>query len=133
MGALNKVQLIGNLGRDPEVRTTASGTTVANFTMATTEKWSGEERTEWHRIVAFAKLADLCRDYLKKGQQVYLEGRIQTREWDDRDGNKRQTTEIIVRELVFLGKPSNARQQTMEYDKPNKPADDPFGGDNVPF
>jgi single-strand DNA-binding protein len=109
VGSLNKVILIGNLGKDPEVRYSQGGTAVANFTLATNESWNNkegqrEERTEWHRIVVFGKLADICGQYLKKGKQVYIEGRLQTRNWDDREGNKKTTTEIVASNMVMLGK-----------------------------
>jgi len=106
---INKAILVGNLGRDPEIRYTASGMAVANFTIATSERWkdktSGEmqERTEWHRIVAWGKLGEICGEYLAKGRQVYIEGKIQTRQWDDKDGNKRYTTEIVANEMKMLG------------------------------
>jgi len=106
---VNKVILIGNLGKDPEIRYTQSGTAVANFTLATTDSWGGkdgqekQERTEWHNIVAWARLAEICNQYLQKGKQVYIEGRIQTRKWEDRDGNTRYTTEIVARDMQMLG------------------------------
>lgn len=106
---VNKVMLIGNLGADPEVRYTAAGAAVANVTLATAESWrdkeSGEqqERTEWHRIVFFSRLAEIVGEYLKKGSQVYVEGRLQTRKWQDRDGNDRYTTEIVANEMQMLG------------------------------
>lgn len=106
---LNKVMLIGNLGADPEVRYTASGSAVANVRLATAEAWrdreSGEqqERTEWHRVVFFARLAEIVAEYLRKGSQVYVEGRLQTRKWTDRDGNDRYTTEIVANEMQMLG------------------------------
>jgi single-strand DNA-binding protein len=106
---LNKVMLIGNLGADPEIRYTAGGAAVANITLATAESWrdkeSGEqqERTEWHRIVFFSRLAEIVNEYLKKGSQVYVEGRLQTRKWQDRDGNDRYTTEIVAGEMQMLG------------------------------
>ncbi len=108
MSSLNKVMLIGNLGRDPEIRFTPEGSPVASFSIATGETWTDkngtrQERTEWHNIVAWNKLADLAKRYLSKGRQVYIEGRIRTREWDDRDGNKRKTTEIIATQMVLLG------------------------------
>lgn len=109
MAGINKAILIGRLGADPEVRYTPSGVAVANFNIATSEEWkdkeTGEkkERTEWHRIVVWSKLGELCGEYLSKGRQVYIEGRIQTRSWDDRDGNKRYTTEIIASDVQFLG------------------------------
>ena len=107
-GGVNKVILIGNLGSDPEVRYTPSGQPVANFNIATSESWTDktgqkQDRTEWHRIVVWGKLAELCGEYLGKGRQVYVEGKLQTRQWEDRDGNKRSTTEIQAREITFLG------------------------------
>jgi single-strand DNA-binding protein len=109
MAGINKAILIGRLGSDPEVRYTPSGVAVANFNIATSEEWkdkdTGEkkERTEWHRIVAWSKLGEICGEYLAKGRQVYVEGRIQTRSWEDRDGNKRYTTEIVASDVQFLG------------------------------
>jgi len=108
MASVNKVFLIGNLGADPEVRFTQNGTPVANFRIATSETWndkSGErqERTEWHRIVVWGRQAETCGEYLRKGRSVCVEGRLQTREWDDRDGNKRYTTEIKADNVTFLG------------------------------
>jgi single-strand DNA-binding protein len=109
MAGVNKVMLIGNLGRDPELRYTGEGTPVANFTMATTERWNdaaGErkERTEWHRIVVWGKQAEIAGEYLRKGRQVWVEGSLQTREWTDREGNKRQTTEIRAQRFQMLGR-----------------------------
>ena len=108
MASINKVILIGNLGSDPEVRYLPSGGAVGNFNIATTEKWKGKdgnagEKTEWHRIVVFGKQAENCKEYLKKGRQVYVEGRLQTREWQDKEGQKRKTTEIIALTVQFLG------------------------------
>lgn len=106
---INKCILVGNLGADPEVRYSPSGAAVTNIRIATSEVWrdkqSGEqqERTEWHRIVFFGKLAEIAGEYLKKGQQVYVEGRLQTRKWQDRDGNDRFTTEIVANEMQMLG------------------------------
>lgn len=105
---LNKAILIGNLGKDPEVRYTQGGLAVANFSLATSEIRSGndgekETRTEWHRIVAFGKLGEICGEYLSKGRQVYIEGRIQTEEWEDREGVKRYTTKIIANQMLMLG------------------------------
>lgn len=105
---LNKVMLIGHLGADPEIRYTANGSAVANINLATSESWkdreSGErqERTEWHRVVMFAKLAEIAGEYLRKGSQVYVEGRLQTRKWQDRDGHDRYTTEIVASEMQML-------------------------------
>jgi single-strand DNA-binding protein len=108
MASVNKVILIGNLGRDPELRYTQGGQAVANFTMATTERFStreGEkqERTEWHRVVAWGRTGELCAQYLSKGRSVYVEGRIQSREWEDKEGQKRRTTEIVATNVQFLG------------------------------
>ncbi|NRF71382.1 single-stranded DNA-binding protein [Aquincola sp. S2] len=109
MPSLNKVMLIGNLGRDPEVRYTPNGSTVCNFSIATTRAWknkeSGErqEETEWHRIVLFDRLAEVAGEYLKKGRSVYIEGRLRTRKWTDKDGVERFTTEIYGEQLQMLG------------------------------
>ena len=150
MSGVNKAILVGNLGADPEVRYTASGTAVTTFNIATNERWtdrsSGEkqERTEWHRIVAWGKLGEICGEYLSKGKQVYIEGRIQTRSWDDRDGNKRYTTEIVAREMVMLGggpggRPSDGYSDTNEnynQDRRSGPPSGPPGppdDDDIPF
>jgi len=101
-GGINKVILVGNLGQDPEIRYTADGRPIANFSMATSESWkdknSGEkrEKTEWHRVVVFGKLAEICGEYLSKGRQVYIEGKLQTRKWQGQDGQDRYTTEIVI-------------------------------------
>ena len=106
---VNKAIIVGNLGRDPEVRYSASGNAIANVTVATTDSWkdrqSGErqERTEWHRVVFFNRLAEIVAEYLKKGSQVFIEGRIQTRKWEDKEGNDRWTTEIVANEMQMLG------------------------------
>ena len=123
MASLNKVMLIGNLGKDPEIRYTPDGSPVAHFSLATTDTWTDkngtkQERTEWHNIVAWSKLADLSKRFLAKGRQVYLEGRIQTREWEDKDGNKRRTTEIVASQMVLLG----ARPQGMEAGSVSQPS-----------
>ena len=105
---LNKVQIIGNLGRDPELRFTQDGTPVANFTVAVNETWQsrdGEprEHTEWFRVVAWRRLAEIANEYLRRGRQVFIEGRLRTREWQDREGNNRTTTELDAREMILLG------------------------------
>ena len=111
---INKVILIGNLGKDPEVRYMPSGAAVANVTIATNESWkdksSGEmqEKTEWHNVVFFARLAEIVGEYLRKGSQVYVEGRLQTRKWQDKSGNDRYTTEIVANEMQMLGGRSGA-------------------------
>ncbi|MBI2338827.1 MAG: single-stranded DNA-binding protein [Deltaproteobacteria bacterium] len=115
MASINKVILIGNLGGDPEVRYTPGGQPVANFNIATNERWkdkSGQqqERTEWHRIVVWGKLAELCRDYLAKGRRIYLEGRLQTRKWEDKQGQTRYTTEIVAQVIQFLDSASAGRE-----------------------
>jgi single-strand DNA-binding protein len=106
---VNKVILVGNLGRDPEVRYTANGAAVANLNIATTEQWrdkqSGErqERTEWHRVVMFGRLGEIAGEYLRKGSQVYIEGKLQTRKWQDQSGQDRYTTEIVASDMQMLG------------------------------
>ena len=107
MASLNKVMLIGNLGKDPEVRYTAGGTAVASFSLATTEKFKGkngdwEEKTEWHNITLWARLAEIAGEYLSKGKTVYIEGRLQTRKWQDKDGKDRYTTEIVGEKMQML-------------------------------
>ncbi len=139
MASVNKVILIGNLGRDPEVRYTQGGSPVANFTMATTERWSdpsGEkkERTEWHRVVVWGKQAEIVGEYLRKGRPVYVEGSLQTREWTDRDGNKRYTTEVRAQRIQLLGRPDDrqavaAAAPAEELAEPSAP----FGEDDIPF
>lgn len=142
MASVNKVILIGNLGRDPEVRYTQGGQPVANFTMATTERWndpSGEkkEKTEWHRIVVWGKQAEIAGEYLRKGRQVYIEGSLQTREWTDRDGNKRTTTEVRAQRLQLLGGRPDDRPASAAGPTP-PPAEEQgepgsYGEDDIPF
>lgn len=112
MAGVNKAILIGNLGKDPDLRKTATGTSVASFSLATTERYNDrdgnrQDRTEWHNIVAWGKLADLAGQYLKKGRSAYIEGRIATRSWDDK-GTKRYKTEIVANQIVFLGGPGES-------------------------
>lgn len=107
--SVNKVILVGNLGKDPEIKFTGGGTAVANFSIATsssykdktTQEW--RETTEWHNVVAWQRLAEIARDYLKKGNKVYIEGRLQTRKWQDKEGKDRYTTEVVANELVMMG------------------------------
>ncbi len=141
MAGINKVILIGRLGADPEIRYTNSGTAVAKFNIATTENWTNKngergERTEWHRIVAWGKLGETCGEYLAKGRQVYVEGRLQTRSWEDKEGNKRWTTEINANTVQFLGSPSQEQQRAGE-DLPYPPQEispaGPKEPDDVPF
>lgn len=114
MASVNKVILLGNLGRDPELRYTPGGQPVANFSIATSESWnkkdgSGrEEKTEWHRIVAWGRTAELCAQYLAKGRTVYIEGRLQTREWENKEGQKQRTTEVVANTVQFIGSPGGA-------------------------
>jgi len=139
MAGVNKVILIGNLGADPEVKYLSNGTTVANFRIATSENRlnkAGEKTTttEWHRIVAFGRLAEICKEYLNKGKQVFIEGRIRTRSWEDKDGNRRFTTEIVAYQMQMLGTPGGPTAasglesgETMDHEMPPVPDDD------VPF
>jgi len=130
---LNKVMLIGRLGSDPEIRYTQDGTPVANFSLATDspikrgDQWESE--TEWHRIVAWRRLAEICSEYLGKGRLVYVEGRLRTRSWEDRDGNKRWTTEIIARDIQILDSKGGAESGgATELEPPAPPIED-----DVPF
>ncbi len=116
---VNRVILVGHLGRDPEMRYTSSGTPVTNFSLATNERWNDQngerqERTEWHKIVTWNKLAEISNQYLTKGQLVFIEGRIQTREWDDRDGNKRRTTEVIASDMRMMSPRSSDGSRPQE-------------------
>ena len=140
MASLNKVILIGNLGADPEVKATGSGLSVANLRIATTEKYKDVEKTEWHRVVVFGKQAETCKEYLSKGRQVYIEGRIQTRQWDDKDGNKRYTTEVIANRVLFLGSRQSAgagsrdSQSIPEFVPQTEDANPGFAvDDDIPF
>ena len=145
MAGVNKVILVGNLGRDPEIRYTPDGTAVANFSIATSREWNdrntGEKRkqVEWHRIVAFRRLAEICGEYLSKGSQIYIEGHLQTREWDDKDGNKRYTTEIVANQMQMLGSRSSANTAgPSQYSSPNAPdipgpASHGIEDDDIPF
>jgi single-strand DNA-binding protein len=143
MAGINKVIIVGHLGKDPEVRYTPSGSAVANFSVATSETWkdktTGEkkERTEWHRIVAWDKLGEICGEYLSKGRQVYVEGKLQTRSYDDKDGIKRYTTEIIATDVQFLGardsgssRPNIGGAPPREMGAGKAP---PAGDDDIPF
>ncbi len=145
---INKVILVGHLGRDPEVRYAPSGQAIANVTIATSEQWkdknTGEkqERTEWHRVVFFSRLAEIVGEYLKKGAQVYVEGRLQTRKWQDKDGNDRYTTEIVANDMQMLGGRGGAGGPSAEdYNQepasaPQPAASNAGGGDfddDIPF
>jgi len=144
---INKVILIGNLGADPDIRHTAGGSAVTNLSLATSESWrdkqSGDmqEKTEWHRVVMFSKLAEIAGEYLRKGSKVYVEGRLQTRKWQDRDGNDRWSTEIVANEMQMLD--SRGGSEPLEdsgrsnYGNDSSPAPAPAGGgsieDDIPF
>lgn len=133
--SLNKVMLLGNLGRDPELRYTSSGRAVATFTLATSQRWkdqdgTDQERTEWHKIVAWGKLGEICGEYLSKGKQIFLEGRIQSREWEDQDGNKRTTYEIIANDIIMIGSSGSPQVRTEESQR--RPLQPPQGKPIVP-
>lgn len=148
---VNKVILVGNLGKDPEVRYAPSGQAIANITIATSESWkdknTGEkqEKTEWHRVVFFSRLAEIVGEYLKKGSQIYVEGRLQTRKWQDKEGKDRYTTEIVANEMQMLGSRQGGGAPTEDYNQDkshaSKPAaataSAPAGGgdfdDDIPF
>jgi len=116
---LNKVMIIGNLGRDPEMRYTPSGKPVTTFSVATSRTWNtsdGEKReeTEWFNVVAWSSLAEICKQYLAKGQQVYIEGRLQTRHWDDQEGNKHTSVEIVANEMIILSERRESGESSTE-------------------
>jgi len=134
MASLNKCMLIGKLGKDVDVKFTASGVAVANFSLATSEKFKNkagetEERTEWHNIQMWSKLAEICGEYLKKGSSVYIEGRIQTRKWQDKDGNDRYTTEIVGERMQMLGGKSQSSSAPAGEPAHQSVADE----DDIPF
>ena len=150
--SVNKVILLGRLGQDPELKYTPGGSAVCNFSLATTESWTDkqgqkQEKTEWHRVVVWGKLAELCNQYLAKGRQAFLEGRLQTRSWDDKDGNKKYTTEILASTVQFIGGATASNNTTagntqtvdssyaqsaptQEYQVAN---DASFAADDIPF
>lgn len=139
---MNKVILIGNLGQDPEKRVTGSSQTVTHFNIATTDRWTDksgqkQERTEWHRIVVWGPQGENCAQYLAKGRQVCVEGRLQTRDWNDKEGNKRTTTEIVADRVHFLGGPrgEGASRDVSAAGSVNtkKSSADETGADDVPF
>jgi single-strand DNA-binding protein len=132
--SVNKVILVGNLGQDPDARFTPQGTAVTNLSVATNESWkdqSGEikEKTEWHRVVMYGRMAETANEYMNKGQMVYIEGRLQTREWEDKNQVKRRTTEIHCDNFTMLGKRSEVNQGTRSNDQGEKPQSD----DDLPF
>lgn len=151
--SVNKVILVGRLGQDPELRYTPSGMAVCNFTLATSESWTDkngekQERTEWHRVVIWGKLAELCNQYLSKGRQAYLEGALQTRSWEDKEGVKRYTTEIVAKTVQFLGtsagssegKSKSKKSEGTSHESMNESTPDydissdaSFTADDIPF
>jgi|TARA_B100000676_G_scaffold233213_1_gene232474 single-strand DNA-binding protein len=138
-GSINKVMLIGNLGSDPELRFTPSGVQVANFSLATTESWtdkSGErqERAEWHRIVLWRRLAEVAGQYLKKGSKIYIEGKLQTRSWEDQNGQKRYTTEVVANSMEMLdGGQAAVAEVDMAYNAREGAAAGAPSDDGLPF
>lgn len=150
MASVNKATILGRLGNDPDIHTTQSGNVIANISVATSEKWKDkqtgnmQERTEWHRVVFFRKLAEIVQQYLRKGSQVYIEGSLRTNKWQDKNGIDRYTTEIIAQHLVMLGdggqkqqvqgtsQQSGNQQPQTQQQKPAQPVDSGYN-ENVPF
>lgn len=138
---INKVILVGNLGKDPDMRYTAGGDAVANLSIATSESWNdnqtGEkkEKTEWHRVVFFRRIAEVCGEYLKKGSSVYIEGSLRTRDWEDDQGNKRYTTEIIGREMQMLGgrRSEENMDQSPQMNSSSSQPEEGLIDDEIPF
>jgi len=148
MRSLNRVQLIGNMGRDPEMRYTTSGKPVCNFSVATSHTWKDadgtpQEKTEWHNIVAWGKLGEICNQYLAKGRQVFLEGRLQTRKWQGTDGSDRYTTEVVIDNMILLGqreggappnsRPSGGGSQGRPSYAGGEAGGPPMDDDDIPF
>lgn len=148
--SVNKVIILGRLGQDPELKHTPSGTAVCNFSLATSESWTDksgqkQEKTEWHRVVVWGKLGELCNQYLTKGRQAFVEGKLQTRSWDDKEGKKHYTTEILASTVQFIGGNANANTSTndsKEYNQTNNmpmeqsyniTSDAQFAADDIPF
>ena len=128
---INKAIIIGRLGEYPTIRYTKDGTPAASFTVATTEQWKGkdgqmQEQTEWHRVTAWSRLAEICGEFLSRGSRVYIEGKLQTRKWKDQNGNDRYTTEIVAREMKMLS-PKQGEHRQEQYSEP------PDMGDDIPF
>src|SRR5437868_11153115 len=145
MGSVNKVILVGNLGRDAELRYTPGGAAVATLNMATTETWNDkegqrQEKTEWHRVILWGKQAETLNQYLQKGKQIYVEGRLQTRQWDDKDGNKRYTTEVKADRITLLGGGGGGAGRSMDRGSSqaagggmDEPPMEPITDDDIPF
>jgi single-strand DNA-binding protein len=142
--SVNKVTILGRLGSDPEVKYLPSGQAVCNFSVATSEAWADktgnkQERTEWHRIVVWGKLAESCSTYLSKGKQVYLEGALQTRSWEDKSGKKLYTTEVVAKTVQFIGAKGVASSSEGSHSQPNDnmeedlAVDSNFTSDDIPF
>lgn len=136
--SINKVTLIGNLGKDPELRYTSSGVAVASFTVATNESWKDQdgnvqERTQWHNLVAWRKLAEICGEYLKKGGKVYIEGRLQYRTYDDKNGVKRYVTEIVMDEMLMLDSKGASHSESQPAPPRDEAAPAPEKADDLPF
>ena len=140
MSSVNKALIIGNLGQDPEIKYTQSGSPVANLSVATSERWkdknTGEqkEQTEWHRVVVFGRLAEIAEQYLKKGSKIFIEGKIQTRDWEDAEGNKKYITEVVAREMTMLDSRASTDSSASSSDNSAKDTakDDNFEED-IPF
>tara|TARA_B100001113_G_scaffold188493_1_gene154394 strand:+ start:105 stop:527 length:423 start_codon:yes stop_codon:yes gene_type:complete len=140
MSSVNKALIIGNLGQDPEIKYTQSGSPVANLSVATSERWkdknTGEqkEQTEWHRVVVFGRLAEIAEQYLKKGSKVFIEGKIQTRDWEDSEGNKKYTTEVVAREMTMLDSRASMDSNASSSDNSAKDAaKDDNSEEDIPF
>jgi len=145
--SLNKVMIIGRLGADPEMKTLSTGSALTTFNLATSENWKDkdgqkQERTEWHRIVVWGKLAEICGKYLAKGREAFIEGKLQTRSWEDQQGQKKYTTEVVATNVQFIG--GQSQQSSSNYSAPNESSNDPFSnfspepdfnnsGDEIPF
>jgi single-strand DNA-binding protein len=135
---LNKVMVIGHLGRDPEMRYTPSGRPVTTFTIAVSRSWNtadGERRTEteWFNIVAWGNLAEICKQYLYKGQQIYIEGRLQTRRWEDKEGQKHTSVEVVANEMMMLGERRDNSSQSQEETQSDEPSEPVADEDEFPF
>ena len=139
MSNLNKVILLGRLGQNPELKNLPNGTSVCNFSLATSENWKDkagqkQEKTEWHKIVVFSKLAEICNQYLKTGSMVFVEGKIQTRQWDDKEGNKRYSTEILASSVNFIGGNKDAQgENTQNAIIPEVVGEGNFTSNDIPF
>lgn len=143
MSGVNKVIILGRLGQDPELKYTPNGNAVCNISVATSESWTDkntqqkQEKTEWHRVVTWGKLAELCNQYLGKGSQVYLEGKLETRSWDDKDGNKKYTTEIVANTAQFIGNKNESPNNNQPNNNNNQAGgistSANFANDDIPF